>query len=192
MPRLRLADVTVKEPELEPLVTAFASARAEVEVTLSETTEEVKLQLGPALSWLDELETHAARLVLRAQSLTKYLEAIRQGSLVYEVNQLSELAHRGDDAETRTDYDSVLGWQREHLQLGARVAQARDRALAGLLKAVVIVKSFPVRIVGLQILHAELKDGVSTDLSEAWSQIQQEFQSSEEILGGLPASPALE
>jgi hypothetical protein len=188
--RLRLAELDVKDPALQSLVTAFNSGRSEIDEALAETPDDVKLCLRLALSALDELEFCAARLVLRAQELTSCLQVVKRSSLTEEVQRLGELSHRSVDEETQRDCDTILCWQREQLQLIDEVALLRERTLASLLRTVVIVKGFPSRIVGLRILDAQAKDSLSSDLGRVWEQIRHELQSSEEILKGMRSLPS--
>jgi hypothetical protein len=182
----------VKDPALQPLVAAFSAGRSYINQILSETPEEVKLYLRVVLSSLDEVEHCAARLVLRAQELTTFLRVVDRTSLEDEVRQLSELAQHTTDAEIRRAYDSVLCWQKEQLRVIDEVSLARERAVASLIRTVVIVKGLPLRIVDLRMLDVQMKDGLATDLNEVWEQIREELQSSEQILKGLGATPSKE
>lgn len=175
----------MRDPALQNLVSTFITGRNHIERVLAETPDEVKLYLGVALASLDELEGCAARLVLRAQELAKYLHILTRGSIEDEVRQLNDLAQRTEDAETWRDYDCVLSWQREQLRVSDEVSLARERAIASLLRTIAIVKGLPSRILGLRMLDEQLKDSVSADLNEAWNQIRGELQSSEQILKGL-------
>jgi hypothetical protein len=188
----RLDDIKVHDPALQALVSAFGSGRRAIEQALSETTEDARRSLGVESSLLDELEGQVARLVVRAQELSVYLQALKQSKLMDEVQQLSDLVRRGVDVQTRKDCDEVLAWQHEQVQRIEQASMARERAVAGLLQAVVIVKELPARILGMRILQAELQDATSADLSDIWNQIRQELQSSEDSLNGMRALPAKE
>jgi hypothetical protein len=186
---LRLSDLSdVGDPALQRLVCAFSTGRCEVESVLLQLPKEVSRHLNAALSSLDELEHCAARLVLRAQELIRLLTFLNKNALEEEVGQLGELVQRGG-RETRVHYDNVLCCQRQQVMIVSEVTQAIDRAVAGLLRAIVLVKELPTRIVGLHVLDAHLKDSAADDLEELWERIHGELRTSEQTLKELAVEP---
>lgn len=189
--KLQLAEQEdLREPELQTLANRFIAGRSEVKESLSRTPVEIRASLGPLLEWLDELEAWAVRGVLRAQELSDWLRLIQQTTLDVELQQLGELADHTTALEPRREYERVRALQAERLQAMNEVVRARDRTVAGLLRATAVVKGLPARLVSLRLLDSQLKEDLSMDLSDVLDHLQAELQSAEQTLRSVTTLPA--
>lgn len=177
-----LAPGGIRDPSLQVLVDAFTAGRIHVEQVLSDTPQEVKEQLCGTLKALDSLESCATRLALHAQALTDMVLATSRNSMKEELTQLGHMAQNTTDAEMAQDYACVLCWHQEQLRVIDEISAARERAVSTLLRAIVMVKGLPARIVGLRMLSTQVDDTLSSDLRLIWEEISGNLQSSEQVL----------
>ncbi len=175
----------VDDPVLLHLVKAFQAGRDDIETLLSRMPRELKTSLTTTQSTLDELEHCAVQLVLRAQELTLSLKLVNQNPPSDEISRLHELLQHAATVEAKRDYQAVQDLQHERQWISDEVFQTRERVLAGLMRAVAIIRALPWRLISLRVLSGQFADTVSADLNDAWAKIQGELQSSEQTLTAL-------
>lgn len=156
----------MREEELHLLMNGFSTGRASVQEALNDSTPEIQGYLGPALTSLDELEDSAARLVLCAHELTGWLRILNKNPTDHELGSLAELARHSAGVEISHDCEAALFLQNARRQVITEVTRVREQAVAGLLRAVVLIKDVPARIVHMRLLESEIKESLSAKLLE--------------------------
>jgi hypothetical protein len=113
----------------------------------------------------------------------------RNGAADDDLRRLSELAQRGVTAEAKSGQESLLLCQKEQLRALHTVAEAKERTMTNLLRAIALLRGLPARIAVLRVLDIELKDSLFADLDETLVRMEGELLTSEQALRGLgPAS----
>jgi hypothetical protein len=170
-------------------VVGILAARRELERVLRETPAEVKSHLGVALGSVAELESRAARLVVRAEELARYLHSTDAEALRQQLGELEAQARRTSDDEARAHYENAQAARRDHLLALDDVSRARERIGANLARIGAALEGLPAKVVRLRALDAQAMDALSGNVNEELDSFNLEIKSFEETLQSLVEAP---
>src|ERR1043165_7492113 len=83
---------TIQDAETRAAVEKILAAKANLERTLADTPEDVITHISTTLSTLSQLDSYTARLVARAEDISRHLRTVDIPALVEEVRQLTARA----------------------------------------------------------------------------------------------------
>jgi hypothetical protein len=169
----------------EPLVSTVLSVRASCSVvlrTLQETPPDLRRRLSFVPLALQELEACAGTLVHRMAGTVNYLRLVRRETLENEISLLAEAIKQSVDVEKLHDLGATLSLRERQLQFLRDIQQARSRSEARLSRVVAAIEGMPARMVRLQVLNEELRDGVGNDLEGTLARVDHDLLGLEEVL----------
>ncbi len=179
----RPAEVT--DPAVRASVEAIVAARREIDAVVKTTPERVARNVRSAISSLDELETHSAALVLRAEELSKYLATIDVGAAHAEVDGMTTRARAATDPGIRNDYELAAGLAEERTQALADISTARERVLAHLARIVTTYKGVPAKLMRLRALDDQASDVLGDTVGAELERMNVDLRSFEETLQSI-------
>ena len=173
------------DPQLQEIVASLVTARRQREAALDGVSDEVKAHLAAVVPALGALDESAARLVRRADDLGQYLARVDVDGVRRELDKLADKVRRAGDAVARGKYEAALEARREHLRAVDDIAEARERAMAGLAEVVAILEGLPPKVVRMQALDAQAMDALSGSLSDEVERVNGDMRAFEETLRTL-------
>lgn len=160
----------------------LVAARAELERTLKDTNAEVRSQLAGALAAVDDLESHAARLVARAEDIARHLAKIDVEAVRAEIAQLAARARNTPDPDARQNFNDARDARALELQTLGELVAAKDRIDANLAHLVAVIGGMPTKVVHLRALDNQAADRLTGDLNAELEAVGQELRSSEDVM----------
>lgn len=173
------------DSSLRESVRAILSSRSELASVLEETGEDVKAHLALALTSVQELEDHAARLLGQCDELTRYLARTNPEPIRKEVARLAERARAARDEVARAEYENARKTREEQLTALEDIAGARDRGAANIARIVATLEGLPAKIVRMRALDAQAMNQLSGSMSDDLERMNQELSSFEDTLRSL-------
>jgi hypothetical protein len=172
----------IRDPGTRAAIAKLESARDELARTLKETSTDVTSQLAGAIAALDELESHAARLVARAEDIARHLAKIDVGAVRAEIAQLVARARNTPDPDARQNFNDAREARSLELQTLDELVAAKDRIDANLLHLVAVISGMPTKVVHLRTLDNQAADRLTGDLNAELEAVGQELRSSEDVM----------
>ena len=129
----------ISDPGTRTAIGRLVAARSELDRTLKETNAEVTSQLAGAIASLDELESHAARLVARAEDIARHLAKIDIEAVRVEIATLEARARQTPDPNARQNFKDAREARALELETLGELVAAKDRIDASLLHLVAVV-----------------------------------------------------
>jgi hypothetical protein len=170
---------TVMDPGTRASVAQIAAAKIELERVLKDTSQEVISVLSTTIASLRELEGHAARLVLRAEDISKHLAVVNEDALRADVAQLDKRAKATRDSSARTGFEEAKAARDDELR------SAKDRIDANLSHLVATLAGLPTKVVHMRTLDAQAADQMSGDMNAELEAMGHELKTSEEVMKSL-------
>ena len=189
LPPSRLPDPdSVRDPAVRATVRELWVARNELARVIGDASPQVRGYVGILVSSLDQLESHAAQLVERADLLGRYLSTVSPSLVETEVARLRAESVATDDPEARRQFEQALASRQEQLTALEDIKDARDRVNGTLSKVVAALQALPPKVVRMQVMDAESLGAVSGDVNRELDTLNTEVSAFEETL----RMPALE
>jgi hypothetical protein len=186
----RLPDpMCLSDSTLRVAVTCLNCGRLEVARVLEELPDEMRSQVDPLVSALDELEHSASRLVVRAEGMARFLRAVRREGLQEDVSRLRELAVTATDDLVQREYLGALALKEAQLNALDDVNRSYQRAIASLERLIAAIQAIPMRLVRIHVLRAELSEDLAREMDDELDRVSSELLASEQSLA-LVASTA--
>jgi hypothetical protein len=173
---------------LRDAVKSLTEGRERVAEVLAETPDEVKHHLGGVLSAMTEMEDGAARLVKRADDLTRYLASADPAPIRLEIDKLADKVRRARDDVTRGQYESARQMREEQLRALDDIESARERVMANLTRMVATIEGLPPKIMRMRALDAQAMDALSGSMTDEIDLINGDMKAFEETLQTLGES----
>ncbi len=179
----------LKDKSTRSAVERLRAARAELERVLAETPADVRSNLTTVEASLEELEERAARLVLRAEELARYLVRVDGAAIREDVARLDTQAGQTRDGETRKQLEQAKAARVDELRVLEELERAKQRLDANLLRMVAVVGGLPSKVVHMRTLDAQAMDDVSGDMNAELERLSGEMRTFEETLKTLVEDP---
>jgi hypothetical protein len=176
---------TVMDPGTRASVAQIAAAKIELERVLKDTSQEVISVLSTTIASLRELEGHAARLVLRAEDISKHLAVVNEDALRADVAQLDKRAKATRDSSARTGFEEAKAARDDELRTLDELRSAKDRIDANLSHLVATLAGLPTKVVHMRTLDAQAADQMSGDMNAELEAMGHELKTSEEVMKSL-------
>ncbi len=170
---------------LREVVRNLDAGREKLEKVLAETPDAVKGHLAGVLGSIEEMEAGAARLVKRAEDLTRYLATTDLNAVRVEIQSLMHKASTSRDAVTRQQYESARAMREEQLRAVDDIAGARDRVMANLSRMVATLEGLSPKVVRMRALDAQAMDALSGTMNDELERINGDMKEFEETLQSL-------
>lgn len=171
-----------KDPNTRSAVGKILAAKAKLQKVLDDTPPDIEVHLSHTLASLDEMQSYAVRLVLRAEELTKYLGSINLPALVQEVKQLATRAASSKDAEARQSFDDAKNARMDEIRTLKELRAQKERIDANLMRVVAVLGSLPTKIIRLRALDAQAMDQLTGDMRQDLDAVGEELKTSEKII----------
>jgi hypothetical protein len=175
----------LRDPAVVAAVAKIAAARAEVDQVVRATPERVQRVIGGALASIEELEGHGARLALRADEVSRYLETVDIAEIEREAGELAGRAARASDPGARDGYRAAADAARERLKALQDIGVARERTLAHLARIAATLAGVPAKLVRLRALDDQASDALSGDVGAELDRMNVDLRAFEETLEAL-------
>ena len=176
---------TIEDPETRSAVEKIFAARANLEKTLAETPEDVITHISTTLATLSQLEAYAARLVARAEDITRHLKTVDISALVEEVRQLTQRAKDASHPDSRKTLEEARDARMEELNALKDLKSTRETCEAHLSRVVAVYGALPTKVVQLRALDAQALDRISGDMNEELNAVGNELKTSENVIKNL-------
>lgn len=173
---------------LGDVVKSLLAGRERVAEVLAKMPEEVKPHLSGVLRALTEMEDGAARMVNRADELTRYLQTTDPVPIRSEIDKLKGKAQGARDDVTRAQYESARQMREEQLRALDDIAGARERVMANLTRMVATIDGFPPKIMRMRALDAQAMDALTGSMTDELDRINGDMRAFEETLQTLEES----
>jgi hypothetical protein len=167
---------------LKKHVQSLLSTKRELADVLSHNPAPVNQYVAMALGSLSELEERAARLVARAEDVSRYLAGANTNVVREEIRRLDEQAKLTSDQDARGEYQRAREAQEQKLATLKSLGDARDRLYANLSRLVATYEALPARIVHMRTLDAQAMDALSGNVNEELDRMNHEMAAFEETL----------
>lgn len=183
---VRLPDPkTIADPDTRAAVEKIVASKAALERSLAETPEDVITNLQTTLATLAQLESYAARLVTRAEDISRYLRDVNREALVEEVRVLTQRARDASHPDSRKTLDEAKEARMEELRALEDLKSTRETIEAQLLRLVAVFGALPTKVVQLRALDAEALDRLSGNMNAELNAVRTELKTSEKVIKGL-------
>jgi hypothetical protein len=130
-------------PDVRAAVESVLASRAEIDGVVKATPERVQRNIRSAIASLDELETHAAALAVRAEELSKYLASVDTEAVKSDAAGMAKRARAATDPGVRKNYELAASAADERTQAIADIVTAQQRVLAHLARIATTFKAIP-------------------------------------------------
>ncbi len=175
----------LSDASLRDVVKSLLAGREQLFLVLVETPDEVKSHLGGVISATREMEERAARLIKRAEDLTRYLASTDLEAVRREITKLEDKVRSSRDKATREQYEQAKTMREEQLRALDDIAGARERAMANLTRMVATLEGLGPKIVRMRALDAQAMDAMSGSISDELGRINDDIKAFEETLESL-------
>jgi hypothetical protein len=176
---------SLKDPGAVRACKALWSAQQELKKVLAQSPESVQRYAGLALVDVREMEQAGARLVLRLEELTLYLNSVDAKAIQSEIRDLDSKATITHDDLAKEQFNSAKAQREQQLQTLDELVAARDRVSANLSRIVATYESLPGRVVHMRALDAQAVDAYSGDVNQELDRMNHEIAAFEDTLKGL-------
>lgn len=175
-------------------VQRIVDARTRLAIVLSETPEEVRLALGPALSRIRKLEEHAIVLLSRVDELGRYLTCSSPELVRAEIAHAERRLRHAREDDAREQYRQARDVRMEQLGALEEISANRERLAATLDHLLGTLEALPTRVVRLRMLHTQAGDPAAEDGAHEVTWLNDEVRRVEEamrtVVGPPPSSGA--
>jgi len=176
----------VFDPTLRSMVAAIANGRAEVKRLLAETPTTVRGHLGFAPAHVDQLERCAARLIVRADGLSKHIKAVRRESVFAHITRLERLVQQSEDELVEREYRRARELREDQLRALDDLVHTYERLTAILHRIVATIEALPPRLLRVRTC-AEASEELFDEVNDNLERMGAELCASERIfVGGAP------
>ncbi|HEY4240879.1 MAG TPA: hypothetical protein VGM88_13745 [Kofleriaceae bacterium] len=178
----------IVDADVKAAAEKIRQARAELSWVLKDLPERVQRNVKPALASVDELESHASRLVTRADSLSRYVSG-DVASATREADGLRLKAAAATDPAVKAEYDAAATAASERAAALRQVGQARERALANLARIAAAMHAVPAKLVRLDALDAQATDELTGNLGSELTHLNSDLRVFEDTLASIVEAP---
>ncbi|MFO0755884.1 MAG: hypothetical protein U0359_05310 [Byssovorax sp.] len=175
----------VMDPQVGELIRGLVAGQEKLGDVLKETPEEVKAHLGAVMASMAEMEDGAARLIKRAEDLTRYLATTNAETVKKEIEKLAGKVSGSKDAAARKQYADARAAREEQLRALDDIAAARERLMANLTRMVATLEALPPKVVRMRALDAAAMDALSGTMNDELERINGDIKAFEETLQSL-------
>jgi hypothetical protein len=179
------AAAAIQDPGTRAAVTQILAARAELDRVIKDTPADVMSQLSTTLSFLRELESNAARLVVRAEDLAKHLASVDVAALQADCARLAQRAAASKDPSAKAGFEEARAAREDELRTIDELSNAKDRIDANLQRLVAVLSGLPTKVVHMRALDAQAMDQLSGDMNAELAAVAGELKTSEEVMKSL-------
>jgi hypothetical protein len=179
----------LKDPELRELVGKLAAARKDIDTTVSETPQRVRRNLTTTLRSLEELQGHAAILILRANDLGIYLDRVDLTQAREEATELNRRADGARDHGTAKEYELAAKAAAERLAALDDIESGRQRIFADLARILATLRGVPPKIVRMRALDDRASDSLTGDFDRELDRMNTDLRAFEQTLEALAEVP---
>lgn len=176
---------TITNPDTRAAVEKLIESKATLQRTLDETPEDVIAHISTTLSTLSELESYAARLVARAEDITKYLSGVKLDALVEEIRVLTHRAQDASHPDSRKTFEEAKQARMDELRTLKELKSTKETIDAHLMRVVAVFGSLPTKVVHMRALDAQALDRLSGDMNEELTAVGTELATSEKVIKNL-------
>lgn len=182
----------IADADVRKAAEAIVAARAEIDRVAREIPARVARHVRTALAALAELEGHAARLLVRADELSRYLATTAGDDSEAEAESLRAKAAAAKDRATREQYELASNAAADRARALADVRTARERSLANLSRIGATLRSIPPKLVRVRALDDQATDALTGDVGAEVDRMNIELTAFEQTLNDLVAPPLQE
>lgn len=175
----------LEDPELRELVVQIMAARDDITATLGETPLRVRRNLSTTIDSLEELQSHAAVLVLRARDLGAYLERVDFAKAQKDAGELGRRASSSHDADESREYRLAATAATERVTALADIEKGRARIFANLTRIIATLNSVPPKIVRMRALDDRASDALTGDFDRELGRMNTDLRAFEQTLESL-------
>jgi hypothetical protein len=179
------AAAELSDEETARLAARMHAARARLRGALAAAPESVQAQLVMARASVADLEGRAARLLGRAEQLTRCLAESDPDAVGVARRLLVDRIERATDAEAREHYRGAVAAHEEHARALADLAAARERVLGSLARIVATLEALPAQVMRMSALDAQASDQLSHDVNQELTALHREISGYEETLKAI-------
>jgi hypothetical protein len=173
---------SLADPTCKSALISLLNAKRELSQLLSRNPEQVNRYLSLILGSLSELEGRAARLINRAEEVSRYLGTVKEDTVRADMRRLDEQLKKTTDEDTRAQFQSARDAREQQLKTLQELVSARDRVYAHLSHIVATYEGLPSRVVHMRALDAQAMDVLSGDVNQELDRINREIGAFEETL----------
>lgn len=175
-----LSDLALRE-----VVVELQSAKDDIAGALRETPARVQRNLATTIDSIEELEGHAAVLVLRARDLGLYLEGVDVAQAAQESEKHRRRAAQSRDAGASREYELAAAAAAERASALADIVAGRERILANLTRIIATLRGVPPKIVRMRALDDRATDSLTGDFDRELSRLNTDLRAFEQTLEAL-------
>ncbi len=175
----------LEDAELRAVVEKLGAARADIDTTLGETPPRVRKNLTTTIDALDELQGHAAVLVVRARDLGAYLERVDVAQARQDAKELDHRAHASRDPGSSREYELAAVAAGERVKALVDIQQGRERIFANLARILATLRSVPPKIVRMRALDDRASDAITGDFDSELGRMNTDLRAFEQTLESL-------
>lgn len=172
----------IKDETTRNAVKKIITNKAALQKVIDDTPPDLLIHLKNTIDSIDELQSHAIRLVERAEAITDHLSKVNLPALVTEVKQLATRAGSAKDAEARESFDEAKDARMDEIRALKELRSTKERIDASLMRVVAVLGALPTKIVHMRALDAQVIDQMSNDMREDLDKIGEELQTSEKVI----------
>jgi hypothetical protein len=175
----------IGDAETRKAAEGIATATGEIEQLAKQLPERVMRNVRRTLDGIDEMKRHAAKLVVRADELSRYLATIQWAEAEAEAAQLEARAADAGDAASREQYQLAAEAAAERLRALRDVRIARARSLANLSRIGAALRSIPAKLMRVRALDDQASDALTGDVGTEVDRMNVELTAFEQTLADL-------
>jgi hypothetical protein len=187
--RLRPAQLpapdTLRDPEVRSTAERIAAARRELDQVIKSTPARIQRNITTTLAAVDELESHAAQLAVRADELARYLATVDPAAARRDAQALTARAAHTADTDARASYSAAAETAHERATALDDIVTARERALAHLARVETAIKAVPSKLVRLRALDDQASDALTGDLGAELGRMNSDLTAFEQTLEAI-------
>jgi hypothetical protein len=176
---------TLTDPEVRAAVERLAIARTGLTKVVKSIPERIQRNVTAALAAIDELQSHAAVLAVRADALARYLAGVDAAAAQREVEALAARARNTADADARASYEAAARAAHDRVAALRDIVIARERSLAHLARIESAIKALPAKLVRLRALDEQASDALTGDVGAELERMNIDLRAFEQTLAGI-------
>ena len=175
----------VFDPETKSALIQIIANKAELERVLADTPPDVVANLATSLASIYELDSHAGRLIRRAEDIARHLAGVKLPSLVEDVKQLASRIDATSDPDAKRTFTEAKAARMDEIHTLRELKTTKDRIDADLMRLVAVLSALPTKVVHMRALDAQAMDQLSGDLNTELEAFGKELKTSEDVLKQL-------
>lgn len=175
----------VADPQTREAVERLRAARENFDRVMGEASEEMRTHLVSVESTVEELERRAAKLVVRADQLARYLAQAKPDGVREEIKRIAAREAKATDATAKQQLEQARAAREDELRTLRELEATRERMDANLDRVVAMLAGLPSKVVHMRTLDEQAMDDLSGDMSAELRDLAGEMKTFEETLKTL-------